>query len=161
MWSTPAGTAALVAGLVSVVVAFISYLSNQRAVRQAQFKDILAKRIELYPKLWRITILFETNWTNEGQPKTREWAQQYVDELNAFNLEGGLFFSQDLYTKFGELRHALYAAIEDTVPGAVVDVERTRQLRAIVYGNGKPGLSTFLKDDLGSYLGLVVQSRKK
>jgi hypothetical protein len=94
----PTIAAALVAGAVSFAVGVISYLSNRSAVRhevhQTQFKDILAKRLEVYPRLWRIHIQYETNWVLEGKPKTREWAEQYAAALNEFNLEGGLFFSE-------------------------------------------------------------------
>lgn len=76
----PAVQAALIASLVSVVVGIISYLSNRATVRhevrQTQFRDVLAKRIEIYPKLWRIHIFYETNWVYERKPKTREWAEK-------------------------------------------------------------------------------------
>jgi hypothetical protein len=152
----PTVLAALVAGVVSVVVGLISYISNRSAVRdavqQTQFKDILAKRVELYPKLWRIHIHYETNWVLEGKPKTREWAEQYVSELNEFNLEGGLFFSEDLYRKFYELRDLLYKAIQETKPNGTVEESLAQAIRSVVYGKGgTPGLSSYLKDDLGSY----------
>lgn len=97
----PRFTAAIIAGVVSVVVGVISYLSNRSAVRhemqKAQFKNIIAKRVELYPKLWRIHIRYETNWVLEGRPKSREWAEEYVSKLNEFNLEGECF-SRRAYT---------------------------------------------------------------
>jgi hypothetical protein len=159
----PTIAAALVAGVVSVIVGLISYFSNRSAVRhevhQAQFKDILARRIELYPKLWRIHIYYETNWVLEGKPKTREWAEEYVAALNEFNLEGGLFFSQSLYGKFHELRSRLYEAIQTTQPTGNVDETLTKAIRNVVYGNGGPGLSTHLKDDLGSYRVITLQRR--
>lgn len=156
--------AALVAGLISVTVGVISFFSNRSAVRhqvqQTQLKDVLAKRIELYPKLWRIHIHFETNWVNEKKLKTREWAEKYVFALNRFNLKGGVFFSEELYKKFGELRFQLYEAIRTTKPNALVDELRVEAIRDAVYGkNGGPGLATFEKDDLGSYLPVTVQKR--
>lgn len=161
----PRVTAALVAGVVSVVVGVVSYFSNRAAVRhevhQTQFKDILAKRIELYPKLWRIHICFETNWVLEDKPKTREWAQQYVSALNEFNLEGGLFFSEDLYGKFGELRSVLYDAIRSTNPNGIVNEALANRIRSVVYGSqGVAGLSTYEKDDLGSYKSVTLQRRR-
>ena len=52
--------AAVIAGAVSVAVAVLSFFSNRAAtrheIRQNQFADILAKRIELYPLLWRIHV---------------------------------------------------------------------------------------------------------
>jgi hypothetical protein len=156
--------AALVAGLVSVAVGVISYLSNRSTVRhevrQTQFKDVVAKRIELYPGLWRIHIFYETNWNLEGKPKTREWAEQYVSALNEFNLEGGLFFSEDLYRKFGDLRAGLYEAIRSTKPNGVVEASLAEKIRFAVYGGrGIAGLSTYVKDDLGSYQFVTLQKR--
>jgi hypothetical protein len=160
----PRVVAALVAGIVSFVVGVFSYVSNRAGVRhevqQTQFKDVLVKRVELYPKLWRIHIRYETNWTLEGRPKNREWAQQYVAELNEFNLEGGLFFSQGLYSKFHELRSALYRAILETERNGIVREPLAEQIRTIVYGNGGPGLSTYIKDDLGSYRSVTLQRRR-
>lgn len=134
--------------------------SARTQVLQAQFKEILAKRIEIYPKLWRIHIHYETNWALEGNPKTREWAQEYIHSLNDLNLECGLFFSQDLYVKFAELRTALYKAIDRTEPGDVIPTTETRAIRQIVYGgSGDTGLSAVLKDDLGSYRSALLQRR--
>jgi hypothetical protein len=150
----PIVVAALVAAMVSAVVGVFSFFSNRSSVRhevqQAQFKDVVTKRIELYPKLWRIQIHYETNWTLEGRPKNREWAQQYVAELNEFNLEGSVFFSEDLYRKFHQLRSALYRAIRETEPNSIVADFLAQQIGATVYGNGGPGLSTYIKDYLGS-----------
>ena len=156
----PTIVAAIVAGVVSVIGGVITYLSLRHEVHQAQFKDILTKRIELYPKLWHIHIQFETNWTFEGRPKTREWAEEYVSALNEFNLEGGLFFSQSLYEKFFELRDRLYKAIHRTQPTELVAESLTEEIRRIVYGNDGPGLSTYLKDDLGSYKQVTLQRRR-
>src|SRR5689334_20015598 len=146
----PGVTSAIVAGIVSIIGGIIAYRSSRAVVlheiQQAQVKDILAKRIELYPKLWHIHIHFETNWSLEGKPKTREWAEGYVSALNEFNLEGGLFFSEALYGKFFELRAKLYEAVQNTRPGDLVDEALTSEIRHIVYGNGGPGMSTYLKD---------------
>jgi len=167
----PSVAAALVAGIVSIVVGLFAYISSRytvlsnvsalrHQVEQTQFQDILAKRIELYPKLWRIHIHYETNWTLEEKPKTREWAQQYVAELNEFNLDGGVFFSEDLYKKFFQLRSQLYEAIKETRPNGTVDPSRAKAIREVVYGTkADPGLSTHLKDDLGSYASVTLQRR--
>jgi len=117
-------------------------------------------RIELYPKLWRIHIEYETNWVLEEKPKTREWAELYVAALNEFNLEGGVFFSEDLYQKFRELRDKPYQAIHTTPAHCPVDESITAAIRNIVYGGrGIPGLSTYEKDDLGSYRSVTLQRR--
>jgi hypothetical protein len=65
----PAVLAAVIAGVVSLVVAFLTTRSASRSttsqLQQTQFKEIITKRIEMYPKLWRIHIHFETNWSLE------------------------------------------------------------------------------------------------
>jgi hypothetical protein len=123
--------------------------------------SILAKRIDIYPKLWSIHIRYETNWTFDKKPKDVEWARQYLSELREFNNEYGLFFSENLYKKFGELRGYLMEAIENTKDGGVIDTALTLKIRLSVYGESekKPGLSTILKDDLGSYRATALQIR--
>lgn len=58
----------------------------------------------------------------------------YPAALNEFSLEGGVFFSPDLYSKFCELRSSLYDAIRRTEPGAVVDESLATKIRIAVYG---------------------------
>ncbi|MFJ9806835.1 hypothetical protein ACIRTB_01155 [Streptomyces sp. NPDC101158] len=154
--NSPAAVA-LVAAVVSVAGTLLTVRAtmrtNHNAAVQTQFQEIIKRRIEFYPKLWKIHIHYETNWTLAGQPKTREWAEQYAQELNDFNLEGGVFFSQPVYIKFHELRSHLYLAMEVTQPGAEVSQELTHKIRQSVYGGPGygPGMSTHVKDDLGSY----------
>ena len=158
--------AALIAAVVSILGTLLTVRAtvhtNHNAARQAQFQEIIKKRIEYYPKLWKIHIHYETNWTLADQRKTREWAQEYVQALNDFNLEGGVFFSQDVYAKFFELRQHLYQAIEATTPGAEIPSELTSQIREIVYGTSQsgPGMSTHIKDGLGSYQHTIIQIRQ-
>lgn len=159
----------LVAAAVAAAVSILGTLLTIRATtstsrneaRQTQFKEIVQKRIEFYPQLWRITIHFETNWTITKSPKTREWAQDYVNALNNFNLDGGIFFSQAVYTKFADLRATLTDAIDQTPPGAPIPPHLATTIRTIVYGTSPTdaGLSTHLKDDLGSYQAALLQRR--
>ncbi|MFD8739861.1 hypothetical protein ACFV06_33805 [Streptomyces sp. NPDC059618] len=148
---------ALIAAVVSVAGTLLTVRAtvrtNHNAAVQTQFQEIIKKRIECYPGLWKIHIRYETNWTLSGQPKTREWAEQYAQELMNFNLDGGVFFSQPVYIKFHELRSHLQHAVESTQPGAEVSPELTHKIRQSVYGGPGygPGISTHLKDDLGSY----------
>lgn len=156
--------AAVIAGVVSLVVTRATTRAATRSTEnqllQTQFKEIITKRLEVYPALWRVLIHYESNWSHEGKPKTREWAQEYVAKLNEVNLGAGLFFSQDLYVKFVELRRGLYDAIDATEPGEhVLD---TSAIRFAVYGRGgEPGLSTHLKDDLGSYRSALLELRAR
>ena len=130
-------------------------------LRQSQFEQVLTKRIEIYPKLWAIHIKFETNWVIEGRPKNRAWACNYLAALNEFNLEGGLFFSQDLYSMFHRLRSQLIKAIETTKEDQEVNEKLTKEIREFVYGKAGEylGLSYYEKDDLGSYRAVTIQRR--
>ncbi|MFI2616061.1 hypothetical protein [Streptomyces sp. NPDC018584] len=157
-------------GLIAAVVSILGTLltvrstvhTNRNAATQAQFQEIIKKRIEYYPKLWKIHIHYETNWALTNQPKTREWAQEYAHALNEFNLEGGVFFSQAVYAKFCELRQLLYQAIEGTGPQAAVPSDLASRIRETVYGSplGGAGMATHIKDDLGSYQDAVLQRRR-
>lgn len=157
--------AALVAAIVSIFGTFFTIRATSRLSRvetqQEQFKEILQKRVEFYPQLWAIHIRHETNWMIEEKPKTREWARDYLAALNEFNLTGGIFFSQEVYAKFVELRAALIEAVAKTESGNCVSSELAEIIRRIVYGDqGQgPGLSTHLKDDLGSYRAVLLQRR--
>ncbi len=182
--------AALVAGVISLVGILVNYFISKNQIKhkireveikeeelkinqknlkreieelkQTQMQSIIEKRLEAYPKLWSIHIRYETNWSYEKKKKDSNWAQKYVKELNDFNVEYGLFFSQDLYAKFFELRRELYLAIDNTKP-ETLDIPENfiTNIRNIVYGTDKnPGLSTIEKDDFGSYLNVVVARRK-
>lgn len=157
-------TAALIAAIVSLSIGILSFLTSrwqvEKQLQQSQMASILAKRIETYPKLWSTHIRYETNWTFDGKPKDGNWARQYLAELNDFNVENGLYFSQNLYEKFAELRRNLMKAIADTREGELVDPQLAESIRTSVYGDkDNPGLSTILKDDLGSYRGTALQIR--
>ncbi len=129
-------------------------------LRQSLFSQVLTKRLESYPKLWEINIKYETNWVIEDKPKTGAWALEYLSSLNEFNLKHGLFISQDLYSKFAELRNLLHSICENTSTEENVDNEQVRSARLLVYGSsGNAGLSTYLKDDLGSYRDIFIQKR--
>ncbi len=162
---------ALIAAGVSLVVSIVTALVTRagviRQLRQAQLGQILQKRIEVYPILWSINIRYLTNWEIEGRPWNHEWAENYLQELNAFNIDNGLFFSQKLYGKFAKLREYLTGAVENTPAGGKVPEEQWSLIWGEVYGKrnkplkkSTPGLSTFLKDDLGSYSGASLQVRK-
>lgn len=135
--------------------------SEIEGLKQNQLQPIMEKRLEAYPKLWAIHITYETNWTYDNKKKDRNWATQYVNALNEFNVSYGLFFTQDLYAKFFELRSELYKAIQSVKSDTEeISEELTAKIRRIVYGHNGPGLSTIEKDDLGSYINVAVAKRK-
>lgn len=130
-------------------------------LRQSQYELILAKRVEIYPKLWAIHIAYETYWVIESRPKDHEWACKYLDALNGLNVDHGLFFSQDLYSMFHKLRTRLIDAKNSTADGENVSSDLTDEIRYLVYGkrNEFLGLSYYEKDDLGSYGAAKIQRR--
>lgn len=135
--------------------------SEIEELKQNQLHNIILKRLEVYPKLWAIHIKYETNWTYDKKKKDKNWATEYVNALNEINLEIGIFFSQDLYKKFVELRRELYSAIENADKRTLeIQEDHIINIRRIVYGHNGPGLSTIEKDDLGSYINVAVAKRK-
>jgi hypothetical protein len=164
----PAVIAAVVAGLAATVgiplAGIFSHRSAmatvRREVQQTQFGEVLKKRMQVYPRLWRIHIFYETNWVLDQKPKTGAWAREYRDALNDLNLDGGVFFTQDLYEQFFLLREQLDEAARETPPDEIVASQRVVTIRSIVYGEpGRSGMSTIEKDDLGSYRSVEIQRR--
>jgi hypothetical protein len=159
----PAVIAAIVAAVAAFtgvpLAGFFAHRSTMAAARQMQFGEVLKKRIEVYPKLWRIHITYETNWVLDQKLKTGAWAQDYLNELNTLNLDAGAFFSEPLYQKFNALRTELVEAARNTRPDQQVADECVNSIRSIVYGADGPGMATHEKNDLGSYQSPVI-SRK-
>ncbi len=155
---------AVIASTVSIASTLLTIRATSRAnidtSRQTQFQEIIKKRIEFYPKPWAIHIRYETDWTFSQKPKTPEWATEYLDHLAEVNREGGVFFSQAVYSKFFELRRALHRAVNETAPGEEVSQDLTAHIRDAVYGSKQagPGMSSHLKDDLGSYRTAELQN---
>ncbi|MFF2410921.1 hypothetical protein [Streptomyces sp. NPDC058092] len=158
---------ALIAAVVSILGTLLTVRAttrtNRNSVVQTQIQEILKKRIELYPQIWKTCIRYEVNWEFTNQDKTREWAERYAQELNEFNLECGVFFSQAVYKKFFDLRELLHQAIDETPPGIKVSRRLVDGIRGSFYGDHvkSPGLSTLLKDDLGSYQDALLARRSE
>ena len=160
---------ALIAGGISLVGVFASLMSNRwqlkrkleldfEAIRQTQLKDVLAKRMEAYPKLWSVMLKFDLNWQLEGKPLNHEWAREFLVSLNECNAEYGVFFSQPVYSEFHKFREAVSAIDQKTSRGESVSEDDLKLLETIAIGeNSEPGLGTLLKADLGSYASTVFQ----
>jgi hypothetical protein len=155
----PRVAAAVIAGAVSLVSAAISYLATRWQLKakhieleQLQLKDVLAKRMETYPKLWNVLLTYGRNWTMDGKQQDAEWSREFLRKLNECNAEFGVFFSQSVYAKFHEYRTALSEIANKLASGSAVTAEEYQRLVHISVGaDGKPGLGTQLKADLGSY----------
>ncbi len=129
------------------------------AIRQAQFSETLRKRSEYYPKLWSCIREFTTNW-DSNKPKDSRWVKAFLSALNNVDAEGGVFFSEAVYERFHELQYLLYSLEASYPPAKKISIDYLEKIDLIFRGgNGKTGLATYLKDDLGSYRNISIQAR--
>ena len=183
---------ALIAASMSLAVALISLVANFLIARwqariqveskineltQTQFKDILAKRIEVYPELWRIAqtelsdLEREQKLVNPGWVQGTGWAQNATWEVDAkwaknllaklikWHQDYGVFLSQASYNAFARLREqtmkqAITCNREKRGP-TIAEFQRLDE----TYYKGTDGdlpLATHLKNDLGSYKSPVI-----
>ncbi|MGB8215826.1 MAG: ATPase domain-containing protein [Candidatus Methanoperedens sp.] len=128
-------------------------------LRQKQMMEILKKRIEVYPKLWAINLKYWRNWYLLGKKRDKTWINNWLAELNEFNEHNGLFFSGELFEKFSDLRDILTETNEFLEKNNQIPQEKLFQISEVISGKSGPGLSTIMKDDLGSYSGISFQKR--
>jgi hypothetical protein len=155
----PRVAAAVIAGVVSLAGVAISILTTRWQLtaklielEQLQLQEVLAKRMEAYPKLWNVLLTYGRNWVIEGKPRDVEWSREFLRKLNECNAECGVFFSQPVYERFHAYRTALSEIADKLAVGTAVTAEEHQRLERISAGeDGKPGLGTQLKADLGSY----------
>jgi hypothetical protein len=171
-----AASMALVIALVGVVANFLvtrlQVRSKVNELTQTQFKDILAKRIEVYPELWRIAQtelsdlereekLVNPGWVQgEGWAKDAnweldaKWAENLLMKLMNWHQDYGVFLSQSSYDAFDGLRaQTMDLAIKCNRQKRRPTIAEFQRLDEAYYkgSDGKLPLSTHLKNDLGSY----------
>jgi hypothetical protein len=61
---------------------------------QTKFKDVLAKRIEVYPQLWSIAQTMLSNWEREQRKVDPDWARKLLRDLMDWHARYGVFLSQ-------------------------------------------------------------------
>jgi hypothetical protein len=121
-------------------------------LKQMQNAEVLKKRMELYPKIWSVLLIYGRNWMLEGKETDAAWAREFLKKLNACAAECGVIFSQPVYASFFKYREALMAIERKLAAGEVVTAAEFSALERIAAGQeGQPGLGTHLKADLGSY----------
>ncbi len=135
--------------------------SELENLRQTQFTEILKKRLDVYPMVWASVIKYTLHWKRDkNNPRDLEWVKEFLEQLTICNSEAGVFFSQAVYERFNELRNSLMKIETQLTAGKHIDAWDLKTPDRIFLGeNGKGGLATFLKDDLGSYRDAVVQAR--
>jgi hypothetical protein len=184
----PPVTAALIAAVVSAIGAVVAYLSARwqlqgkvaeievkkqevekvgarlqaeaEALRQTIMRDVLAKRMSAYAALWRLLMIYERNRLVEEQPFDAQWAAEYLAAINACNAEHGVFFSQPVYQAFYQYRERLVEILKAARAGRQItpkDVDRLVEVSTTGVGS-TTSLAAAIKDDLGSYTRVVIQT---
>lgn len=153
----------IVAAVIAAVVAFITarwqVSSKVDELTQTQFKDVIAKRIVVYPLLWEISQTMLSDWGRAGKPVTDAWIREFLAKLTIWHAENGVFLSQNSYATFGALRELAVEIVRRCDRGGVPTSADLTALDLIYSGDASKGrrdprrygLATWLKNDLGSY----------
>ena len=120
------GLGALIAGTVALVGAVLTLLASRwqlsskvDELTQTQFKDVLAKRIEVYPLLWHIPQTLLSDWEREGKQVDLVWAKTLLRRLMDWHADYGVFLSQGSYMTFDALRSATLQLVQKCEGGHV------------------------------------------
>lgn len=133
---------------------------NFQKIKQDQVNALILKRLDVYPKLWKIITEFTVSWECQNKLVDSEWAIEFLEKLNMCNEEIGCYFSESLYMKFAELRIVLFEITKKARNNEDLINEDIREINRIISGyENELGLSTMLKDDLGSYTNIFVTER--
>jgi hypothetical protein len=139
--------------------------SEQEGARQIQLTEVLKKRIETYPALYEVLMVYGRNWELEGKPRDHAWADAFLRALLDVNAKTGAFFSVRVYHWFVELRALLEELRQTLMDGGVASEAGIDRLYDVIRGPMKPsgdsrepGLGSFIKDELGSYVLAIVSA---
>lgn len=139
--------------------------SEQEGARQLQLAEVLKKRIETYPALYEVLMVYGRNWELEGKPRDHAWADAFLRALLDVNAKTGAFFSVRVYHWFVELRALLEELRQKLAGGGVTSEADVNRLYEVIRGPMKPsgdardpGLGSYIKDELGSYVLAVVSA---
>jgi hypothetical protein len=171
---SPQVASAIIAAVVSFVGVIVSVFSarwtimaareklrsDAQALQQNLLKEVLAKRMAAYAAVWKVIITYDLNWSLEGKQADHPWITEFLHELNECNSDHGVFFSESVYTHFNEYRACLVEIAQRSKEGETIPPRDVLRLTALLRGEGRPGLSTVLKDDLGSYIWNIMQAGK-
>jgi hypothetical protein len=165
-----AAVVALLGSALTLLAARWQVNSKVDELTQGQFKDVLAKRIEVYPQLWSIAQTMLSDWEREQKTIDSVWARKLLRDLMDWHARYGVLLSQGSYVTFAALRHGALQLVRKRDDGYVPTIADLQMLDRInTRGDStKPsndplhlGLATWLKNDLGSYKTpfLAVQPR--
>jgi hypothetical protein len=137
---------------------------EEEGLRQAQLTEILKKKIETYPALYKLISIYGRNWGIEAKPRDHAWASAFLKALVENNAKNGAFFSQRIYEQYGKLRTALEHLTHSLAQGREATEREMAEIFDIIRGttlsSGEraAGLGTYIKDELGSYVTAIVSS---
>jgi hypothetical protein len=132
------------------------------ALRQSQIIEIVKKRIDTYPYLYRVIADYGRNWKLRGKLYDNDWASRFLEELITCNAKYGVFFSDDVYIAYSDLRTLLEDIRTTTSPSGSATDEQIAELYSILrnkYKGGR-GLGTIMKDDVGGFLLGALSARR-
>jgi hypothetical protein len=131
--------------------------TRNEAARQTQMTEVLKKRIETYPELYRIISAYGRAWELSDRPWDLEWCETFLSDLLRNNEKNGAFFSNKVYESYGDLRGHLESLRSRLRHGGHVTDEDIEKLYAIIRGPIKPsgdsrgpGLGSWMKNELGA-----------
>ena len=129
-------------------------------IKQSQLNIVLEKRIIAYQKLWNVTLKYGRNWFIFNKKTDLNWASDFLEQINEVNEEYGVFFSETVYGKFYLYREQLILIYHKLKNGGININTEIDKLSRINIGEGKKiGLSTAMKNDLGSYNFTLIEKR--
>jgi hypothetical protein len=136
-------------------------VAESEALRQNIMRDILAKRMSAYAALWKVFITHERNAILERKSLDLAWAEAFIRELNICNADHGVFFSQQVYAPFFEYRRRLLEIAERLRSGHAIgppEIDSLVECSSKGVQDKMLSLATAMKDDLGSYMKVAIQS---
>lgn len=164
--ATAAIISALVALLVGIIAGLFSVLVSRGQVRaqvdqytQDQFGDIIAKRIEVYPELWKLLMSSVSDRRRQGPDVDREWAEKLLRDVIDWHARCGVFMSERSYAKFVLLRTDVLDINGRCRKGEQPTNDDLVRLDKLWGGDSDTqvlGLATELKNDLGSYRNAAI-----
>lgn len=134
--------------------------ADAEALRQTLMRDVLGKRMAAYAELWRVFITYERNWLLEQKVFDEKWALAFLLALNECNANHGVFFSEEVYRPFFEYRSRLLGLVEKAKARELISQDDIARLMEVSTRGtaGMKSLATAMKDDLGSYTRVVIQT---
>ena len=134
--------------------------------RQAQAAEIVKRRADTYPELYRIISDYGRSWDLLGKPRDAAWAGEFLGELLSNNAKNGVFFSKKVYEHYGYLREFLVSVLSRFTAGESIPKEAINlSLYAIIMGKERgpdqerdAGLGSYLKNELGGYVEIILSA---